>query len=97
VRRCPYQCVLHRSIHDGGPAYWSHARAYGKSRQQVASALLHSAEAESDMVRSLYTQYLRRAGDDGGVDYFVSLMQHGSRPEDVAMQMVASDEYFARP
>ena len=92
-----YQDVLHRDIDAGGAAYWSHALASGTSRQQVANALLHSAEAETSTVRNLYTQYLRRAGDDGGVDYFVSLMQHGARPEDVAMQMVASDEYFARP
>ncbi len=46
------------------------------------------------MVQGLYSRYLHRQADPGGLAYFTNLLAQGATDEEVAAQIASSNEYF---
>jgi uncharacterized secreted protein with C-terminal beta-propeller domain len=91
-----YHDVLHRDLDPTGAAAWGQALAHGRTRNEVALAVLQSAEARTNTVQRWYHDYLGRAADDSGLQVFVGALQRGFAGPDVVVSMLASDEYFGR-
>ena len=91
-----YQDVLGRTPDPSGRANWLQQLASGKSRAEVALAVLRSPEARAVQVSGFYVQFLKRPADSGGLANFQNLLLQGVREEVVIAAIVASDEYFAR-
>lgn len=68
----------------------------GVSRSAVAGAITWSAEAVGSSVNGYYQTLLGRNADTGGHNYWVYLIGHGHRDEEVVALLVGSDEYFRR-
>src|SRR5205823_11690330 len=94
--RALYEDVLHRGIDAMGARIWDQVLALGVPRTAVALAVLHSAEAQTNTVRGLYAQYLHRDAEAAGLNDFITGLQHGRQQEEVLVDIVGSDEYFAR-
>jgi hypothetical protein len=91
-----YQDVLGRELDDLGAAAWGLMLAQGASRTDIALLVLESAEGEAQLVQGVYNQYLRRAAEAAGLQYFVAALQSpGWTETQLLTDILASDEYFA--
>jgi len=90
-----YHDVLGRAVDPSGAAGFGAALSAGVSRTMIVKAILSSVEAEQVLVEGDYLTYLRRTAEVGGLDAFVSDLQHGAQPGDVLTAILASDEYFS--
>jgi hypothetical protein len=71
--------------------------AQGATHEEVAQAVLRSLESDTDEAAGLYSQFLHRAADPGGLAALTNALNRGV-PNEVATQvLLMSDEYFARP
>jgi hypothetical protein len=59
----------------------------------VAGALSHSPEFLDHVVTSAYQRFLGRSPDDGGLNYWRTLLQNGLRDEQLEGALVGSPEY----
>ncbi|MBA2282934.1 MAG: hypothetical protein H0W25_17130 [Acidimicrobiia bacterium] len=86
--------LLRRSVPtDPELAHWvGQLRTVGRSA--VTRALTHSDESYRALIRSAYTELLLRAGDSGGIAYWVDLLRRGLPLEVVEGVMVSSAEGF---
>jgi hypothetical protein len=91
-----YADVLSRTVDPSGQQSWGKALADGVPRTTVAMAILSSLEAETDLVSAMYVKYLRRAADPAGLKSFTEALQNGTTDEQILVDIVASDEYFAK-
>jgi hypothetical protein len=91
-----FQKALVRTADSGGLAAFTTALANGSSSLSVAQSIISSPEAESDLVKGFYLQFVKRTADSGGLNAFTQALVSGTRDELVIAQFVASDEYFAR-
>ncbi len=65
-------------------------------RTVVIDSLFQSSEARQDVVGGLYQEFLGRPADSGGLTGFVSELQSGLTIDQVAVAMLASNEFLAR-
>ena len=101
-----YQALLGRSGETSGVAFWEGLLAQGNSRGAVAQGFAASHEFHGLLVddpRSLvahlagwYQNYFHRPADDAGRGFFVSQLDAGAAGQTVALEFLASDEYFNR-
>jgi hypothetical protein len=90
-----YADLLGRTPELGATVYWGNLLDSGAlSRAQFVAALEASPEFRINEVEGLYQKYLRRNADFGGLGLMVNFMNHGGTPEQVAMLLVSSQEYF---
>ena len=87
---------MHRPADPAGAQAWDRLLAQGTSREAVASAILHSPEAEQITIDGWYRQYLARPADTAGLRALTAALQQGMTPAQVLALILASDEYFAR-
>ena len=66
------------------------------SRTQAATAVFLSAECHTDLVQSLYSHFLHRNADPGGMSVFVAAMEHGISDETIILLLAASPEYVRK-
>jgi hypothetical protein len=66
----------------------------GTSFVAVADMLTHSPEYYALVVDHAYASYLGRSPDAGGLAYWVRKLEQGLTDEDLAAQIIASDDYF---
>ncbi|MFP4295932.1 MAG: cadherin-like domain-containing protein [Halothiobacillaceae bacterium] len=102
-----YWQVLDRQPELGGFQYWSGEAAAGQSLGSIAMSFLRSVEKTSaegqefedlpaeDQIESLYTHFLGRASDEGGMTYWLEQLNGGMAIEDIAGGFVYSDELAA--
>jgi hypothetical protein len=64
------------------------------TRFDVASAIVNSPEHFADFITGEYAQFLRRAPDPGGLNFFLGQMEQGMSPEAVEAAFVSSPEYI---
>ncbi|HEV8060211.1 MAG TPA: DUF4214 domain-containing protein [Gemmataceae bacterium] len=75
---------------------WLAAAAAGFSRDQIAIAFLTSPEAYENLLNTYYSEYLHRAPDAAGANYFLNALATGQATEEsVAVTILGSDEFFA--
>lgn len=80
-----YQSVFDRAPDRGGFAYWVSARVEGLTLRAVADGFLNSEEyaarfgtgTDDDFVGRAYQNVLNRAGDSGGVTYWLDQLRAG--------------------
>lgn len=92
-----YQDVLHRTPVSSEVQYWAQQVTAGNvSRGQVAAAIANSDEANGGVIAGYYHQYLgaNRAVDPGGMTYWLGVLHHGGRLEDVLAGILNSPEYY---
>ena len=86
-----------RAADPSGQAFWLQQLANGKSRADVALAMLSGPEAKQVLVKGFYVRFLKRQADSNGLAMFQNQLLHGVREEAVIVEIVASTEYYARP
>jgi hypothetical protein len=91
-----FQDILGRAIDSTGQTTFSQQLTNNVSRTMVAGEVLTSLEAEQDVVMSFYQRFLRRPADTGGLNIFTMALQQGAKEGDIILDLVISDEYFAR-
>jgi N-acetylneuraminic acid mutarotase len=90
-----YEVALGRAIDPAGAQSVNQALAEGLSRSIIALNVLHSAEADTDLVNSLYAKLLGRAPDSGGLATYVGLLESGYTVEQVQAILIGSPEFLS--
>lgn len=90
-----YSDVLGREIDSTGAAAWGQKLNSGESRASIADRILHSQEADTLLVRSLYESHLHRQADAAGLHAFVGALEAGGSAEAVRAGILGSGEYFS--
>lgn len=91
-----YEDGLDREIDLGGRVFWLGRLAAGDRRQNVALAILASAEGFGRVVDGIYAVALDRIPDDGGRAFWISQLQGGMTEPTFISLFLGSDEFFAR-
>jgi hypothetical protein len=89
-----YKDVLDRAADQGGESFWLKDLAAGASRQQVASLIDTSTEAEAAVVSTYYQTYLGRSGSSSDINYWAGILHSGVTQEQVVATILASPEYL---
>ncbi len=91
-----YNDVLHRVGEDAGVEYFGNFLTFGGARGQVALTFTTTTEYLTNVVNATYQTYLGRAGDPGGVSYWVGQLENGgTTDEQLAALFISSDEFYA--
>ncbi|HEV7721468.1 MAG TPA: DUF4214 domain-containing protein [Iamia sp.] len=93
-----YQLVLRRPA--TGPeaaAAKAQVTTGGKTRTQVALALLATPAADTVTVQSVYEAYLRRTPPPNEASFWVGRLQGGAFETRMVVEIVAANEYFNQP
>jgi subtilisin-like proprotein convertase family protein len=69
----------------------------GKTRSQVALALLATPAADTATVQSVYEGYLRRTPPPSEASFWVGRLQSGAFETRMVVEIVAGDEYYGQP
>ncbi len=91
-----FQGVLHRAPDAGGRADFVQLLQQGVSHSAVAGAITWSAEAIGSRVNGYCQALLGRNAETSGRNYWVYLIGHGHRDEEIVALLVGSEEYFRR-
>ncbi|MBL9124860.1 MAG: DUF4214 domain-containing protein [Planctomycetaceae bacterium] len=91
-----YQDVLGRNADAAGRNLWLAQLSAGKSRTEVAKAILNSDERLNTVVEQLYRDLLGRPADAGGKAMFVGLLRGGTSIGNAAAMMLGSQEFSQR-
>jgi hypothetical protein len=65
-----------------------------KTRRDVAEDLLESRERKSDIIAGLYEEYLGRAPDAPGMEFWLGIWDRFNGPERVQAGIIGSPEYY---
>lgn len=90
-----YTAVLGRPVDPAGLATAQAELASGRSRAQVAAAILGSPEYRRLLVGNWYEEFLRRPADPAGMGEYAGALAAGVTDEQVIDILVGSDEYYA--
>jgi large repetitive protein len=91
-----YNDVDLRAADAAGEAYWVGQLAGGETRGQVALNFVFGQEASTQVIDGFYANYLHHAPDSASLQNWVNaLTQRTSTAGQVAIQILASDEYFS--
>jgi hypothetical protein len=91
-----YVDVLGREVDASGQAYFLSRLANGATREEVAAEILASEEAKTVEVNYLYDLFLDEDLATPNLDAYVDDLLAGARLEDVAIDIAASEEYYAQ-
>jgi hypothetical protein len=102
-----YQDVLGRAIDPAGQAFWlSELTRRGssgdntdddrKARTAVAALIVNSLESDMRQVQGLYSRFLSRAADTGGLNAFTNALASGVPLDQLVAVMLTSPEYLSR-
>ena len=87
--------MLDRPIDAAAAAVFAQAIAAGATRQDVALAVLGSAEAKQELVKSEFARLLHRSAGPAELQAFVDLLGNGGTDEQLTSAIVGSGEYLA--
>jgi hypothetical protein len=90
-----YQEVLGRAPDPSGLAYFQQALSQGRSRSEVALAILDSAEANARAVTSAFQSVLGRGPDPQGLAYWTAAVNQGLTPGGLLARLASSSEFIA--
>ena len=93
-----YHVLLNRSSEgDPGAAGFVSFLQNGGDAAGVVLAIENSSEGSQALANQLYEQFLNRAADPAGLDYWATQLQQGGSAEEQAMvSFLASNEFFNR-
>jgi uncharacterized protein YkwD len=91
-----YQTILGRTPSAGEIAPWAADLQSPMGRLGVASAIEHSPEARTRLVKGWYQTYLGRTAINGEEQFWVNAMVSGATEEDVLGAILGSPEFYNR-
>jgi hypothetical protein len=92
-----YQDIDTRAPDAKGLSDWTAALQGGQTRLQVIDAFLNNQEASTQLIDGFYADFLHRTVDAAGQQTWDGALQNSSASvEDVAVKILATDEFFAR-
>ncbi|HXT60638.1 MAG TPA: SdrD B-like domain-containing protein, partial [Pirellulales bacterium] len=92
-----YQDIDNRAPDAKGLSDWTTALQGGQTRLQVINAFLNNQEASTQLIDGFYADFLHRTVDAAGQQTWDGALQNSSASiEDVAVKILATDEFFAR-
>ncbi|MES2153236.1 MAG: FG-GAP-like repeat-containing protein [Pseudomonadota bacterium] len=100
-----YQAAFNRVPDLGGVGFWIAQKDHGASMHAIAAEFIHSAEfttlyganpSATQFIGSLYANVLHRAPDQGGLDFWVTMIKNGGAREDVLAYFGESPENQAQ-
>jgi hypothetical protein len=89
-----YQDVLGRSPTPAEQAQWDAQFGNGATRNQVALAILKSAEARTRLIGSWFQAYLGRAPTDVELNFYLRRFAAGDTDEQIQAAILGSQEFF---
>ncbi|OYV91579.1 MAG: hypothetical protein B7Z73_05405, partial [Planctomycetia bacterium 21-64-5] len=92
-----YREVLGRIVDGNSLQIWTTVLDAGVPRQAVAYAIIAVADAgelRDKIVENAYQTYLHRTADAAGLAYFGQLLAEGGTSQQIAQDLMASDEYY---
>ncbi|HEV3344130.1 MAG TPA: NF038129 family PEP-CTERM protein [Pirellulales bacterium] len=92
-----YGDLFDRQAEPQGRDYWVGLLGQGQSRGQVAFDIVKLAyprEFQHDTVDALYAQYLGRAADAQGRDYWTAFLYDGGTIEEMSQALCSSPEFY---
>jgi hypothetical protein len=92
-----YGDLFNRQAEPQGRDYWVSLLGQGQSREQVAFDIVKLAyprEFQHDTVDALYAQYLGRAADPQGKDYWTAFLYDGGTIEEMTQALCSSPEFY---
>ncbi len=90
-----YYSILGRDSDSTGSAYWiGQLNANDMTRQQVAASFIRSTESVQRYIDNLYIDFLKRHADASADSTFTPQIQGGATFGSVAVEIVASAEFF---
>ncbi|HEX5442235.1 MAG TPA: DUF4214 domain-containing protein, partial [Pirellulales bacterium] len=89
-----YRDVLNRPVDRPSSQVLVNLLLAGQPRLVIAEPLAHSPERLRQVVTQAYHDYLGRAPDADGLNYWVAAIGLGVTDEQLAASMIASDEFF---
>lgn len=75
-------------------SFWVGQASAGETPGQIAAAFTTSSEYISDLVGSLYQQYLNRPAEPAALTGWTSAIQSGATEQTLAATLVASNEFY---
>jgi hypothetical protein len=90
-----YEDVLGREPVSAETAAWVSNINGGMARSQVIAGFLYSTEALDRAINGLYTSFLDREADSGGLSSAVKVLQAGEAQGGLAVSLASSAEYAA--
>ena len=92
-----YRDILGRDADAFGRTNYLAELAAGKSRSEIANSILNSAERDRRVVNQAYSQILHRGADPSGLQSYAAKFSAPTyTPGKLELELLASDEYFAR-
>lgn len=92
-----YGDLLERDAEPAAVEFWSNFLDSGRSQLAFTSAIVSSPEYHRLLVREAYQQYLGRAPEAAGLQFWVDQLAVGLAPRDMEAHLFGADEYFAAP
>jgi hypothetical protein len=92
-----YNDLNERSADTAGAAYWESQLAAGLTPVQTATSFVFGQEVNTALVDAFYSDFLHRAPDSTSLQTYVNaLAAHTMSADQIAIQLLSSDEYFNR-
>ena len=91
-----YQDILGRQPSEAEQAAWDAAFTAGRSRDEIALAVLQSAEARTRLIQNLFQSYLGRAPTEVELNVFLARLAGGATDEQIQADILGSDEFLER-
>ncbi len=94
-----YQNILGRHSDEGGMQSWRQAAASGATGADIAAGFLYSPEflnkpiSNAEFIRILYRVFFDREADEGGLNYWGSLLNNGTTRRDAIVGFINSNEW----
>ena len=89
-----YLDVLGRSPSNDEVTYWTNQANHGVTPAQIGQMFLTSTEHRSELINTLYQQYLGRQADQAGTNYWISVWNATGGPEAVQAGIIGSAEFY---
>lgn len=90
-----YVDLLGRLPDAAGLAFYRDLLAAGRTRTQVATLLLNSAEVHQRLIADAYLSFLHRTVDPAGASYWLAALNAGLSDEGLYAGILSTPEYFA--
>lgn len=89
-----YADVLGRNCSPSEAGFWANLLDAGTSREAVAQGFFTSRERRANFIEEYYLNYLGRAADSAGTEYWLNVWQATGGPELVRASLIGSGEYL---
>jgi hypothetical protein len=90
-----YESVLHRDPDYAGLQYWINDFLHGGKTGDIAVGFFESTELLNQIIGGYYQQYLGRAADSSGLNYYEDLWHKTGGPEQIKAGFAVSPEFHA--